>query len=315
MSAATSSSHLHAADGRLRPGLRIFVVVVVFLAGMSLAAVPQLWLDGAVATLLQAALTLPLAIGIFLILAPRLDRRPIRSYGMRVDRAWWADLLAGIVIGAGVIATALLVLLGGGWAQIDEVWSAGTAQPVVGAALLASLLLAITVGLGEELVFRGYVITNLAEVGAARRSEPMAVLGAVLLSIPIFATPHVFRIDAPGTAPAGLALLHLVAMGALFGLAYATTGRLGLPLGIHIAHHLGVVSIVGMRGEFSGGSATILRISTEGPSALVGVSGGAQLVGVAVGFVGLWIWLRVRGRPHLVVSIAGADDRTTTPPR
>ena len=310
---AATSSHLHAADGRLHAGLRILTVVLALIVGMSLAALPHLWYGRTLATFLQAVLMLPLMGAGFFLLAPRLDRRPVGSYGMQLDRGWWSDLVAGIVIGTVMVATAAAVLLGGGWAQVEEVWSPGTTEPAVAAALAAALLLTAVTALWEELVFRGHLIANAAERRARRRSARSAVAGGVLLSIPAFASLHVFSLDAPGTAPWGLALAHLLALGALLGVAYAFSGRLALPLGIHIAHNLSVVAIVGMRGEFSERSATVVRLGIDGPSWLVGMSGIAQLIGVGIGSAVLWAWLRRSGRPSIHEDIARSPDRTPSP--
>ena len=40
-----------------------------------------------------------------------LDRRPLRSYGLRLDSAWWWDLLGGLLIGAGLMTLIVLPLL------------------------------------------------------------------------------------------------------------------------------------------------------------------------------------------------------------
>lgn len=101
-----------------------------------------------------------------------------------------------------------------------------------------------------------------------------------------------------------VALLWL-AMGALFGLAYAYTGGLGLPIGIHLAGNLSFAQLFGLSGDFNGELAAIVRLDVEGPGWLAGPGGVAQLIAVAVAYLAVWGWLRRRHAPvHIHASIA-----------
>jgi uncharacterized membrane protein len=95
---AQPASRFRAADGRLHAWLRIPIMLVVVFVAVSVATLPRVWLEGPAAELTQAATMFILAIGSFAWLTKRLDRRPISSYGLRNDRGWWTDLLAGLLI-------------------------------------------------------------------------------------------------------------------------------------------------------------------------------------------------------------------------
>lgn len=135
-------------------------MLVVVSVAVSVANLPRVWLEGPAAELTQAATLFILAIGSFAWLTKRLDRRPVSSYGLRNDRGWWTDPLAGLLIGLLVGVVALLVLLAGGWAQITGV-GAGTTVGEAAAALGAAMLLTVVAATWEELVFRGHLMGGL----------------------------------------------------------------------------------------------------------------------------------------------------------
>jgi uncharacterized protein len=293
---AEPASRFHAADGRLHVWLRILSVLVVVLVAVSVANLPRVWLEGPAAELTQAATLFILAIGSFAWLTKRLDRRPVVSYGLRNDRGWWTDLLAGLFIGLLVGVVALLVLLAGGWTQITGV-GAGTTAGEAAAALGAAMLLTVAAATWEELVFRGHLISNVGEAFARRRPPRSAAFRALLLSVLLFALLHAPELAAAGTAPPLIGIAHLIAMAALFGVAYIYTGQLGLPLGIHIGHNLAIHHLLGLHGELADESRSVLAATFDGPHWIIRMSGSAQLLGAAAGALSLWIWLKWRHQP------------------
>jgi len=91
----------------------------------------------------------------------------------------------------------------------------------------------VAVGLYEELLLRGYVLTNLAEGFTAVLDPRAAVAAALTLSSVAFGLLHGRNPDADS-----LGLLTITLAGLLLGLGYVCTGRLALPVGLHTTWNL-----------------------------------------------------------------------------
>ena len=288
------TGRLRAADGRLRAWLRILVVVVLFvLATTAAAAVGNLVGPLAARFTASGVAVLVVTAVLFAVFARRLDRRRVRSYGLAIDGRWWLDLVVGAVIGLLVGGVALLWFLAAGYAQITEVFSAGT-EEALWTGLLAAVVFLVAVAVWEELVFRGYVMSNAAEALVATRRPANAVILAWLISIPLFAVGH-FGQFLGSEAGVVLAFAFFVFAGALLGLAYAFTGQLGLPIGIHLTVNLGMTRIFPVAPpEETEPIAVVYRVALDGPGWIVGVGGMAQIAGIGVALAALWLWVKVR---------------------
>lgn len=200
-----------------------------------------------------------------------------------------------------------LVLVAGGWMQVTEVFSAGIRQGLW-SGLLAGTVAFVATGVYEELMFRGYVISNAAEALTRRRPTRRAVLGAVAISAVVFAAVHppAFFTSA---APMPLVIVFFLLMGAIFGLAYVYTGQLALPIGLHITVNLfgNYVSPSMAMPEEAEQLARVVRTTTDGPGWVVGEGGAAMVIATAVGGLLVWAWLQLRHRP-LAVDLTIARD-------
>jgi hypothetical protein len=98
-------------------------------------------------------------------------------------------------------------------------------------ALAVSLGVLLLVALDEEVLFRGYLLTNLAEAWGGRRRWGVAL--AALVSSIGFGAAHAFN---PDIAP--LPLLNIALAGGLLALPYVLTGELGLSVGLHLGWNL-----------------------------------------------------------------------------
>src|SRR4030095_2410563 len=104
-----------------------------------------------------------LLIGIFLWMAARwLDRRPIVDYGLHRSRAWWLDLGFGLALGMFLLAGVYALALSMGWLKITSTLVSAPGQPFI-AAILADAVVIVGIAGWEEMVFRGYLIKNVAE--------------------------------------------------------------------------------------------------------------------------------------------------------
>jgi uncharacterized protein len=139
----------------------------------------------------------------------------LRRYGMRRSTAWIYEWLGGLGMGYGIVL--LLFELQGaiGWVR----WF-NPVRPIPGL-LLEGLLVAVVVGLAEELLFRGWLLDELT-----RRYQPNVALAVTSV---IYAVLHCLRL-----VPASVQWVSLALLGWALGMAKRVTGdRLGMAAGLH----------------------------------------------------------------------------------
>lgn len=242
-----------------------------------------------------------------------LDWRRWRDLGWRLDRAWWEDLGFGLALGALLMALVFGVEVAAGWVVIEGFFVVGVAETPFAVAILAPIIIFIVVGIIEELLCRGYQLRNLAESahGAGWSARRAVVWGWAGSSI-LFGLLHIFN---PHATP--IAIFYLVLTGGLFGLGYILTGRLGLPIGLHITWNLVQANVFGF--PVSGNvfdSATVIAIEQRGPDLWTGGPFGPEagligLMAIALGCVATVLWVRWRyGRVALDLSQATFRPRT-----
>lgn len=155
-----------------------------------------------------------------------LDRRDPRSLLGAFDRRAAFELVLGTLLGAGLIiavAGAELVL---GGARYEPI------APTSGAVLraLAACLFFVAVAIDEELWFRAYQLTNLAESLSGWLGERASRAGALALTALSFGLAHALNPNAGLLSTANIAF-----GGVLLGVSYAITSRLWIALGLHFA--------------------------------------------------------------------------------
>ena len=147
------------------------------------------------------------------------EERPLASVGLRLDRRWARQGLAGALAGAGLMG---LMVLGGflaGGFHLAPNPSASLARLATGAWLY------LGVACSEELLFRGYLFQRLERgLGAW---PALALLGV------LFAALHWGNPGMSGLTRAW-ASLNIALAGILLGLCYLRTRSLALPIGLHL---------------------------------------------------------------------------------
>lgn len=249
-------------EQRLRalPRACIFIITytVVFIA---IPAVVVITGDELVRSALLRLLLLGGTISLIIGAAIYMDKRPVREYGLNIDRHWMIDLLIGFIIGGTIPLGAVLVGIMGGWIGVKNVEYGLTATFLrdIGLALIMVMSIAVT----EELVFRGYVLTNATE-GLRFRwiPQPMAIATAWGVSALAFALIH--------PAPRLVDGFHFLGAGSLLGLAYLLTGQLGLPIGIHAGFNFISGYVLPLGSDLS---VTVVSLSVGGPKWLTGQTG------------------------------------------
>lgn len=150
----------------------------------------------------------------------RLERRPLASIGLRIDRRWLGAFLLGTAGGVVLMAAVALAVRATGafhWER-NAAWGAGQ--------LLSGAWVYLWAATFEELVFRGYPFQRLLQggLGPARTLALFAVF---------FGIAHWGNPGLAGTAKAW-ATLNIALAAVLLGLAWLRTGSLALPIGIHL---------------------------------------------------------------------------------
>lgn len=269
-------------------------------ASTDLSRSPLMALYPVVAILLAALASLWLA-------GRWLDRRPFADFGLRLSRAWALDLAFGLILGAGLMAGIFLVEWAAGWIAIDATFEVGRLDQPFWLAFVTPLITFVCVGIYEEALARGYWLHNLAEgLNLGRLGERAALLLAWLISSVLFGLAHLGN---PYTS--AISTANLVLAGAFLGLGLVLTGRLAIPIGVHITWNLFEGNVFGF--PVSGtalSQTTVIAITQAGPELWTGGRFGpeAGLVGVLALLVGsgltlVWVWRR-SGRLSLCTRLA-----------
>ncbi len=162
-----------------------------------------------------------------------------------------AELLAGILGGAALVSTSILLIWLAGGYRILETRSIAMTAPVLIAALLSGFI--------EEILARG-VVLRIAE--EALGSWPALGLSSLLFGLLHWWNPH---------ASAWTSLVIAAEAGLLLGAAYLLTSRLWLPIGIHLSWNYTLGGIFGA--PVSGHAADgLVEAELSGPAL---ISGGA----------------------------------------
>lgn len=320
-------SPLRTDRGRLRLPWRLLLFGVLFLLvdtavtlAFLLAGLEVLDPEGATGADLALILARFVASGVAisaltLAAARHLDRRTVADLGVAFDARWWRDLAAGGALGVGLIGGAYIAGLVLG---VYEATVAPTAPPGLPLAVWLALvvLTMVAVGVYEELVVRGYLLTNLAEGLAAVVPERWAVVAALLASSLGFGLLHGIN---PGATTLSLGTITLA--GVLLGLGYVCTGRLALPTGVHVTWNLSHV-LLGL--PVSGLAVDVSLVQTErsGPVAVHGGAFGPEggllgLAATAIGCLAVVGYARLAGRgvqrriavPEFVAGEGDPDER------
>jgi membrane protease YdiL (CAAX protease family) len=226
-----------------------------------------------------------------------LDHRSLADFGFHINRSWWIDLAFGLFLGAFLMLAIFLVELAAGWVLMTGAFVTANSSTPFALAILGPLFSFIFVGIYEELISRGYQLTNLAEGlnGGSIGPRPAIILAWIASSL-VFGIMHWMNPNASLVSTLNIFLAGIV----LLGIGYVLTGELAIPIGVHITWNFFQGNVFGF--PVSGvqfPSATFIAIRQGGPALLTGGAFGpeAGLIGlIAIFFGGLIIALWVRWR-------------------
>jgi len=234
----------------------------------------------------------------FVALAWFVDRRHMRDMGLGLDRQWGLDLLAGFAIGGGMVLVAVAVLVVSGLGTVESTYVVEDPQFAFDAGstavgVLYGFLFFTVFATLEEILVRGYLLVNVAEgIRRLTDTDRSAVLVAVAATAGLFGLLH--AANPGGTA---LSLLNITAAGVFFGMTYAVTDRLAVPIGAHVAWNFGLGSLFGLPVSGLRVDSALVGVTTDGPSLVTGGSFGPEggvvmLVALAAGVGVFVVWAR-----------------------
>ena len=217
------------------------------------------------------------------------DPRPIF---FPLDRNWWMDLMLGFLLTGGVLAIFFLIEVRWGWLAVES-WNW---QKLPLDAWLrvtwVGLLVNVGVAIGEETIFRGYLLTGLKLTWGK-----WAGLGLMMVIFGLFHLPAYSE----GGMHAGtltLAIILASLFGLLFGLVYLRTGTLWLPVALHFTWNFVETDLLNLTAEANNPNLIGALTRLQSPLTMTEVSLGNVVVVEALAFaiisIGLWLGLRRR---------------------
>lgn len=286
-------------DTRLRATWRILFSIAVF---VGLVTVGELIFGAVDVPPTVSELNLPYLAALVgaIMTAVRLGDRSVSDVGFRVNAVWFRDLAAGVGLGLSFQFAVTVVWAGTGGLIVTDTMVEGVTTGASSVAVIAGVTLfgVLVTALWEELIFRSLLIRNVAEGLAARGVSMAGALGgAVVVSALVFGIPHSFGVAAVYTNRVFGALQALISV-SYFIIAYAATGHLALPIGIHFASNAWLKLVVGRVGSPYPKLFAAKRTVDGTVDTVLILIPGLLLIGLV-----LW-WARLTGRTGLSVDDA-----------
>ncbi len=234
------------------------------------------------------------------------DHRPIQEFGLYLNAEWWSDLVFGLILGAVLMVFIFLVELAFGWVTITGSFQSASANQSFGSTAIYGIFLFLVVGIQEELQSRGYMLRNLAEgLNLPWLSPKVALLSGYLISSIAFGVQHILNPNSTVTST-----INIMIAGLFLGLGLILTGKLALPIGLHITWNYFEGYVFGFPVSGLSSAGNFLVIQQSGPVLWTGGNFGpeAGLIGLITMLIGAALilgWARWRqGAIALDTSLA-----------
>lgn len=228
------------------------------------------------------------------------DRRKFSEFGFQFNKNWWTDLAFGMGLGIFLMTIIFTLEYAFGWIAISNFFVMHDTENIFLLSASVFIILFISVGISEELMSRGYLLTNLAEGFHLKIIGPKgAVLISWFISSAVFGLAHM---DNPNAT--FLSTFNIIIGGLFFGFAFVVTRSLAFPIGIHITWNFFQANVYGF--PVSGFSipsevVTFIKIEQSGPEFITGGSFGPEagllgLLTILLGFLLTYTWYRYRNK-------------------
>lgn len=204
-------------------------------------------------------------------------------------KGWWKGPVFGLLLVGAILFATFLVERQAGWLVVDSWNWQNVPMDAWFRFLWVGLLVNASVAIGEETIFRGYLLTGLKAAWGKW-------IGVALMMV-IFGVFHL-----PAYAEAGmrsgtllLALLLASLFGALFGWIYLRTGTLWLPVSLHFAWNFFETDVLNLTADSNNvnlvGAVTRLQypltITEMSFTNVVAI----ELLLFALIALGIWLWM------------------------
>lgn len=226
-----------------------------------------------------------------------LDKRRFVDFGLHLNRRWWGDLLFGLLLGGFLMTLIFFTEMAVGWVSVTGFFTASH-LPEGNFLLGAAPKIAVFLGIGfrEELLARGYQLTNLAEgLANTRLGKRGGLILATILSSLLFGLLH-----AANPNSTVVSTVMVMVGGLMLATGYVLTGELAIPIGLHITWNFFQNVVFGFPvSGMSAYPAYIVALEQNGPDLMTGgafgpeaglLGFGAMLLGMAL----ITIWVRWR---------------------
>jgi membrane protease YdiL (CAAX protease family) len=207
-------------------------------------------------------------------------------------KGWWKDVLFGFLLITSVLSLFFLLEVKAGWLALDGwnwqilPWDVFLRTAWVG------LLVNVGVAIGEETIFRGYLLTGL---NTAWGKWP-----ALLVMTIVFGLFHLPAYAENGMQSATLTLAILLAslFGLLFGLAYLRTRSLWLPVSLHFTWNFIENDVLNLTADLTNvnliGALTRLQSPLSATQMTLGNVVVLEMLMFGIIALGVWLWLKHR---------------------
>ncbi|RKH02539.1 CPBP family intramembrane metalloprotease [Corallococcus sp. CA053C] len=267
------------ADGRWRNGWKALGCVALTVALL----VPLMMLQQQLPASLRPFAPQPFAAFLGALgataLCLRLERQPLSSVGLAGGWRWGRDFGLGLLGGIVLLGSVALVVFGAGGFHLEP------AAVRDGTRVVKAAWMMLGVALFEELLFHGYAFQRAIRGMGTRWAQ-------VVLSV-IFCLAHPFSGEMGGATRA-VAMLTTFLAGWMLGLCYLRTGRLALPVGVHMGWNW-FMSCLGFGVSGNESKGWWMPVLHDRPEWLTGGSYGLEasvgsLVMLVVAVVALTLW-------------------------
>lgn len=243
------------------------------------------------------------------------DGRYLHDIGLGLNSHWRREFLFGLALGAGMVVGIVGPALALGFATVDgtlvnsEAALLGELSVVSGLVVGAGFFLVL--GALEEILFRGYLLVNVAEGLAGLLDDTGAIRVGVVVSSVAFGVVHALNPDA-----SVLSTVNIMLVGGVLAVGYVLTDSLAIPIGVHVAwnYALGVVFGLPVSGLTTG--VALVDLELDGSTLVTGGAFGPEgglltLVALGIAVAGIaWLLRRREGGLALERTVAQPDLHT-----
>lgn len=235
--------------------------------------------------------------------AKYLDKRSFKDFGLVIDKKWRMDFYAGLSLGIILMTLIFGIEYSAGWITITEQSQFVGTDFIYG--ILYGVVLFLLVGFQEEMLVRGYMFKNISEGFNINNNPLLGIIISTLITSLLFGFAHAANPNATL-----ISSLSICLAGIFLAVGYILTGRLALPIGLHITWNFFQGYVFGFPVSGNSIPTSIINIQQGGPEIITGGAFGpeAGLIGIVFYFVGgglIFIWLKAKDKKiNIVLNIA-----------